>query len=182
MTDVARKRYVRLSILAVFLVVILLRVVACGPTTGSAPADASGGDGTGDGSSGAGSTYASFSIDGDATEVITPGAMVPLDLEFTNPHDVPMSVTGLVVSVHLVKAPNADDARPCSDADFALDRASSRLAVTLAAHSRSTLSGLGIPRRAWPHVGMLNRSVNQDGCKGATLGLDFTASGRLGHQ
>jgi hypothetical protein len=28
-------------------------------------------------------------------------------------------------------------------------------------------------------VGMLNRSVNQDGCKGASLTLAYTASGTL---
>lgn len=66
----------------------------------------------------------------------------------------------------------------CAVDDFAVGQASNRV-ITLAARSASTLSSLDLARRTWPRVGMPNRSVNQDGCKGASVTLDYTASGRL---
>jgi len=45
---------------------------------------------------------------------------------------------------------------------------------TLPARTTTRLSALGIPARQWPHIAMLDRPVNQDGCKRATLSLSFT--------
>lgn len=172
MSTVTRKRYVRAFILAVIILIILLRFDACDPTN-RAPDGAKG-----SGSGQTGTLSASFTIEGNAAESIAPGVMVPLDLEITNPHDFPMSVTGFAVTVQEVNAPNASVVLRCSPADFTLDQANS-LAITIAARSTSTLSSLDLARRTWPHIGMLNRSVNQDGCKGASLTLDYTAIGRV---
>lgn len=186
MTTVARKSYVRGFllvvlgfVLAVLLGLLLGRVVDSRPT-----ASANGnitGTGTGDGPGGAevANSSASFAIEGNATEPISPGVRAPLDLTLTNPHDVPMSVTGLSVSVQKVSAPNADDVHPCAVGDFAVDQASNSFEITLAARSTSTLTDLGLARSKRPHVGMLDRPVNQDGCKGASLTLAYTASGTL---
>jgi len=97
----------------------------------------------------------------------------------TNPHDVAMSVTDLRVRVQKLSAPNADPARPCPLGDFVVVQASSSRKITLAPRSARTLSGLGIPRASWPTVGMFNRPVNQDGCKGASLTLSYSGSGTL---
>lgn len=171
---VARRRYARgLALAAVLAIVTLLLLVDCDPTGGALAA--------GDGSGGAGlkDSSASFTIEGDATEPISPGVRTPLDLRLTNPHDVPMSVTDLSVTVQKVSAPNADNAHPCSIGDFSVDQASSSITIKVAARATNALSSLGLARTAWPQVGMLDRSANQDGCKGASLTLGYAASGTL---
>jgi len=121
----------------------------------------------------------SFTIKGDAAGLISPGVMAPLDLLLTNPQGVPMSVTDLSVTVRRVSAPNADDAHPCVVGDFTVEQASRNLEITLPARATSALSRLGVARASLPAVGMLKRSVNQDGCKGASLTLGYAASGTL---
>jgi hypothetical protein len=172
MSNVARRRFARGGVLAVLIALLLLVFVACGPFSDTTYADAGSGDGR-LGSSG------SLTIEGNAVGLISPGLMAPLDLSLTNPHDVPMSVTGLRVRVQQVSAPNADDVHPCTVSDFAVDQTSSSRKITVAAHSTRTLSSLGLSRENLPHVGMLDRPVNQDGCKGASLALAYTASGTL---
>lgn len=184
MSTVARKSYVRGFplvvlgfVLAVLLGLLLGRVVDSRPT-----ASANGNiTGTGDGPGGAevANSSRSFTIRGDAAKAISPGLMTPLDLAFTNHQSVPVAVTDLHVTVRGVSAPNADDAHPCAVGDFAVNQASKDLRITLAADSKSTLSSLDLSRAKWPQVGMVERSVNQDGCKGASLTLAYTASGTL---
>ena len=169
----ARRRHVRELVWATALaIILLLLLVNCNPTLGTIGASA------GSGGAGLGSS-APFKIEGSAAGPISPGAKAPLDLKLTNPHDVPMSVTDLRVTVREVSAPNADGVRPCAVGDFAVDQTSSSRRITLAAHSTSTLSSLGLPRETLPHVGMLNRPANQDGCKEASLTLAYTATGTL---
>ncbi|MDQ3155449.1 MAG: hypothetical protein M3Q98_01805 [Actinomycetota bacterium] len=176
MNDVARKRYVRGCILALILVIaaiILLR--SCDPTK-SGDGD---GDSGGSGEGRSGDPSSSFTIKGNASEVISPGVTVSLDLEITNPHNFPLAVTGLDVTLSDIDAPRAGGARPCTVGDFQLTQASD-VAITIAARSTSTFSSLDLDRKTWPQVGMLNRPVNQDGCKGASLKLGYTASGTRG--
>jgi hypothetical protein len=137
-------------------------------------------DGGGSGSARLGESSASFTIDGDAVAPISPGVRAPLDLKFTNRQDVPLTVTRLRVTVQRVSAPNADKAHPCAARDFVVDQASSGLEITLARRSTSVLSRLGVSPADQPHVGMVNRAANQDGCKGASVTLAYTASGRTG--
>lgn len=180
MSDIARKRYVRGSLLVVlgFLLAVLtgvlvLAFVSCSPIAGTT--------GAGDGAGGAdvGDASRSFTIAGNASKPTSPGVMAPLDLSFTNPNDTPMSVTDLRVTVRKVSAPNADAGHPCAVGDFAVNQAARGLKVTVATRATSTLSSLDLPHDQWPHVVMLQRSVNQDGCKGASLTLAYAASGTL---
>ena len=175
MSNAARKWFVLSGALALAGGFVLVRLFAGGPTVAD---DGSGGvAGTGVAELRGSST--SFSIAGRAAEPISPGVLVPLDLEFTNSHDSPMSVTDLTVSVQRVSAPQADDFHPCAVGDFAVEQASRSLEINVPAGAPHTLTSLGLPRAEWPQVAMLNRSVNQDGCKGASLTLDYTASGTL---
>ncbi|MDQ1536940.1 MAG: hypothetical protein QOE58_1333 [Actinomycetota bacterium] len=119
----------------------------------------------------------SFTIEGVATESISPGLAAPLDLKLTNSHATPMVISNLRVKVQKVAAPHADETHPCTIGDFTVDNAASRHTVTIAAESTNTLSRLGLPMASWPHIGMLNRPVDQDGCKGASLTLAYAASG-----
>jgi|SRR5450631_476605 len=170
---IARRRCARGLALAVLLAVLLLCLVDCDPTAGLRSAGAE--------TMGAGlvGSSAAFIIQGSGVEPISPGVRAPLDLKLTNPHDVSMSVTELRVTVQKVSAPNADDAHPCAVGDFTVDQASGNVELTLAARSTSTLGGLGLSPSNLPHVGLLDLPANQDGCKGASLMLAYTASGTL---
>jgi hypothetical protein len=137
------------------------------------------GNGTGDGAGNAhtGPSGGSVSIAGNVVEPISPGVMVPLDLTFTNPRDSDMSITEVTVVVHEVSAPNSDGTHSCPIGDFTVAQAPGDLRIALPAGATNSLSGLGLPPRMWPRMGMLDRPVNQDGCKGASLTLAYTASG-----
>ncbi|MEP7192746.1 MAG: hypothetical protein ABI903_07760 [Actinomycetota bacterium] len=173
MSNVARRRFVLGCVLAVLILALIL-FVSRGPISDKTDAGAGAGGATAlVGSAG------SFTIRGNTTEAISPGVKASLDLLLTNPHAFPMSVTDLNVRVQKVSAPNADDAHPCAVGDFAVDQASATAKITLTARSTTALSGLGLARTTWPQVGMFNRLANQDGCKGASLTLAYTASGTL---
>jgi len=136
-------------------------------------------NGEGSGDLGLSNSSGSFTIQGLITESISPGLKVPLDLKLTNPNASAMVIKNLRVTVKVVQAPNADRAHPCTPKDFTTGTASRRPHITIAAESTSTLSNLGIPSGSWPFVGMLNRPVDQDGCKGASLTLAYAASGTV---
>jgi hypothetical protein len=120
-----------------------------------------------------------FAIKGNAPTPLSPGRMVPLDLRFVNDHPRRLLVGRLAVTLRLIHAPHADRSHPCTQGDFAVQQAPRTLEVTVPARSGRHLSGLGVLPARWPHVGMLNRPVNQDGCKGATVALTYHAAGRL---
>lgn len=129
---------------------------------------------TGDGRVG---DLSAFTISGDVGNAITPGVMAPLDLSLDNPNDRDLVVDRITVTVTDVDAPQADADHPCSVADFDVRQLADGIAVTLLASGMDDLSGLGVARGDWPAVGMLNRPVNQDGCKGAFLTLSYEARG-----
>jgi hypothetical protein len=177
-SNLAHRRDVRLGIIALLLFGALLSLASCrSDIQGVLESDSS--PVLGGGRLAAGS--ASFRISGDTVEPISPGVMVPIDLRISNRHDVTLSVTRLVVAMGQVTAPNADARRPCSVADFALVQVRGALHLPLAAHSTKALGDLGVDRATWPRVGMVDRPVNQDGCKGASLTLSYTGSGTLGN-
>jgi hypothetical protein len=117
-------------------------------------------------------------IDGAATTPTSPGVSVSLDLSLTNPYAVSMSVTGLHLRNGTITAPTADAARECDLEDFLVFHAAAagRL-LTVSPSTRSSLDRFVLARAGWPYVGMLDRSVNHDGCKGASLTLAHSASG-----
>ena len=51
--------------------------------------------------------------------------------------------------------------------------------LTLPPQATTSLSALSVPSTQWPQVGLRNTSVNQNGCKGASLTLEFSASGKV---
>jgi hypothetical protein len=126
-----------------------------------------------------GGLSAAFQIDGDATETISPGVAVPLDLRFMNPHEQPLTVSHLTVTIRRLTTPGADELHPCSLKDFELTQMSREITLVLPPASTTTLHDLHIPRADRPQIGMPNRSANQDGCKGAQLKLGYSAFGSL---
>ena len=128
---------------------------------------------------GAGSlrTPSSFTISGDVRRPISIGEVVPIDLRLDNTSEVDLSIDHLTVVVVSVDAPRADADHPCSAADFEVRQLSSGVVLKIAGNSSENLSGMDLPDENWPAVSMVNRPVNQDGCKGVSLTLRYEASG-----
>lgn len=120
---------------------------------------------------------APFMISGDISGEITPGAMVPLDLSLENLNDFDLIIEGIIGNVQDVDAPRVDPAHPCSVADFEVRQVPESASLSLHGNRTQDLSGPGLARDRWPAVGMLNRLVNQDGCKQAVLTLGYEATG-----
>ena len=168
MDDAKRERNQRLGLLGLFMLALLLLFYACGPDIQDG-FDEGGAPGT-----------APFTIHGNASQNMTPGARAAkIDVRVTNPSDDRLRVTGLAVTVQQISAPRATNRLPCTRSDFRVRQAPNALDVTIAADSTSTLSELDVPARSWPRVGMLNHDKNQDGCQQSTLTLGYTASGAL---
>jgi|SRR5471030_915776 len=122
----------------------------------------------------------SFTLSGDLAQIIKPGVFVPLDLNISNANKSPLTISGLIVTVSAVDAPNATVDLPCTAADFDVTQIDKTFTVLVDGHSEPSLSDLGLPSTAWPQVGMpVDESTNQDGCKGASLSLSYTATGRV---
>ena len=117
-----------------------------------------------------------FTISGDLASTLEPGSTSPLDLALVNPGAVPITITALTVGLTGVTAPLSDVSHPCSNEDFVVTQFAGGYGFTLAPGSTQTLSDLGVPEGQWPQVTMTNRSVNQNGCKGASLQLAFGGS------
>jgi hypothetical protein len=120
-----------------------------------------------------------FSLSGELAAVISPGVYAPLDLRIVNPNDHDLRVTDIEVTVADVDAPHATADLPCTPEDFDVDQVDSDFEARIAAGVGSTLTQLGLTEAELPHVGMpLDDSANQNGCKGASLTLAYTAVGR----
>jgi hypothetical protein len=112
--------------------------------------------------------------------VLAPGISRPLDLTITNPNKKALSVTNLTVTVQSVaRTPFAvSHSQPCTPSDYAVTQYGGSYPLTVPGSSSAPLSSLGVTSSAQPKVAMLNRPVNQDGCKGATLTLAYSGSGQ----
>jgi large repetitive protein len=118
-----------------------------------------------------------FTISGGPGGQLFPGAAAsPINLQFSNPNSVGMSVTSLSVSVQSVSsAPNATPAHPCTVTNFAATQFSGSYPFTIPPGS-SSLSSLGFSPVQMPKVRMLDSGGNQDGCKNATISLSYSGS------
>jgi hypothetical protein len=127
------------------------------------------GSGTGHGANGTDL----FSIAGNVGPVLEPGTTAPIDLTLTNPNDQPIRVTSLSVAIATITAPRATPTLPCTFADFVVGQPLGATSLIVPAHSSRTLTALGLTSAQLPSLGMLNTVENQDGCKGATVGLSY---------
>jgi hypothetical protein len=84
------------------------------------------------------------------------------------------------VSLQCVSAPNATPSLPCTLADFVLQQLSGRYPLTVPAASTTSLAALGLPSTEWPQVAIIDRTTDQDGCRGATVTLGYAAAAMLG--
>lgn len=120
---------------------------------------------------------ASVTIGGRSVGLLRPGAMVPLDLSFDNPHDHSVILDELAVTITGIDAPRADEDHPCTLDDFVVRQLSGSHSLVLDGDTVSTMSELDVADHDRPAVGMRARPVNQDGCKDAVISLAYEASG-----
>jgi len=125
------------------------------------------------------STIKQFGISGSLPGALSPGTSAGLNLQISNPINKPLSLTNLSVAVAGVTRSAAAVAAnlPCTPADFIVTQYSGPYPLAVPAAGGS-LQGLNVAQTAWPRVGMLDTSTNQDGCKGAALQLSYSGSGQ----
>ena len=116
-------------------------------------------------------------VTGAAQGQLRPGTSVPVALTFQNPNKHKVQMKRVRVKITGLTAPHADAAHPCTMADFAVRQMPRQTLFRVPARQTTDLAALGLPMEAWPRLSMLNRPLNQDGCKGAVLKLRFKARG-----
>ena len=109
---------------------------------------------------------------------LRPGVTRYLDLTFRNPSTRTVLITSVTVSLVTVAAREPEAHRPCPPTDFVVDSATLP-PLAVGAGEVVRLSDSGVPRTAWPSVRMLDTAVNQDGCRGSVLTLDYRAAGEV---
>jgi hypothetical protein len=117
-----------------------------------------------------------FTIAGSVSVALTPGTGQRLDLTLTSFESFDLSVSSLAVEVSSVSAPESDPSHACGTDDFSVQQFSGAPGFTLPAMSTVSLSALGFEASELPLVSMLNRPVNQDGCKAASFSLAFSGT------
>jgi len=117
-----------------------------------------------------------FTISGDAVGALSPGGVTrSLDLALTNPNGVTIYLSSLNVALASISAPNAHGGLTCTPADFSLAQYSGGFPIVLPPGTK-TLSQLGYTGAQLPSIRMLDRPLNQDGCRGATLNFTYSGS------
>lgn len=121
-----------------------------------------------------------FSISGNAQGLLAPGTVAPLPLALTNPNKKALSVTNLTVTVQSVTRTAAAISanRPCSTSDYQVRQYSGPYPLSIPGSSTLTLAQLGVASNQWPALTLLDRPINQDGCKGASVVLAYAGSGQ----
>jgi len=116
-------------------------------------------------------------VTSEAQGQLLPGTSAPVLLRFQNPNKRKVQMGRVRVKIAGVIAPNADAAHPCTTADFAVRQMARNTLLRLPARRSTDLAALHVPMAAWPTLTMLNRPLNQDGCKAAEVRLKFKARG-----
>jgi hypothetical protein len=116
-------------------------------------------------------------VTGVAQGQLRPGTSAPIALTFQNPNRHRVQMKRVRVKISGIIAPNADAAHPCTTADYAVRQMPRRTTLRVRGKRTTTLATMHIPMDSWPWLTMLNRPLNQDGCKGAEVRLKFKARG-----
>ena len=89
----------------------------------------------------------------------------------TNPNSQDLQVTPLNVAVA------GTNHAGCTAQDFAAVPYTGSYPLVVPGRSSRSLSALGIATAGWPRIAMVDRPVNQDACKNATITFTLTGSG-----
>jgi hypothetical protein len=118
-----------------------------------------------------------FSLSGDITQPLYPGASVPVNVTITNPYSFAISVTSISVLPKAATTKNGQPNQSCDGSvNLSLTHQFTGSPVTVAAGATRSLSQLGVVSTAWPLLTMPNLPVNQDACKATTFAFDYTGT------
>jgi hypothetical protein len=112
---------------------------------------------------------------GRVSDPLSPGVSSPIVVTISNQNPKVVKMKRVRVTIANIYAPHADANHLCTKLDFQI-RQMPRQTLQVPARKVIDLGGLGLPATSWPTVAMLNRPVNQDGCKGAQLTLRLRAA------
>ena len=121
-------------------------------------------------------TSAPVTISGNAVSAIEPGTWSALDLTITNDQSMPVKVSRLSVSIVDIYAPFSDADNPCSAKDYEIIQSRSLMVFEVAAGTSRDLSSTSLGVENWPKIAMIDRDSNQNGCRGASLTLSYSAA------
>lgn len=123
-----------------------------------------------------------YTISGSVSSALYPGgAAQPINVAFssTNVGNGGSGVNGVQVSSLVVAITSVTGGsnvpNVCTAADFALTQFSGAYPFYVP-QGASSLSSLGFASGTWPKLTLINRPVNQDGCKGASINLSYTGT------
>jgi hypothetical protein len=113
-----------------------------------------------------------FSVGGDLTTPLYPGTSQPLNLTFTNPNPVPITIArGGISARNITISPGTHG---CASSNFAVAQGLIGAVTIPPGQTRPTsLSALRVPRPDWPVIKMLDTSTNQDACQDAKLTVTY---------
>lgn len=109
-----------------------------------------------------------FGIAGDTVGVLTPGVSREVDLELSNPNDVPLRVQDVDLTVE------PGSVRGCDGPTNLKVTRSFDGPVTVPPKHTATLSELGVAVRRWPRVTMPDLPVNQDACRNTSFTIRYS--------
>ena len=124
------------------------------------------------GGTGSGSAATGTSVAITVTQTSTPSGLYPggpnaaLSGTFTVPSASTVHVNEINATIASVTGPNIDGSNPCDENDYRLN--GFPVVVNAAVTDGDPWSGASIQ--------LLNSGTNQDGCKGATVGLTYTSN------
>ena len=125
--------------------------------------------GSGTGSASTGSVSALTVVQTSVVSGLAPGTPAQtLSGTFNNPNTGPVYVSSVSVSISSVVKAVGAPAGPCTAADYVITGSPVAIGAEVLANDTSTWSG--------PQIAFVNSASNQDGCKGATVNLAYTAS------
>jgi hypothetical protein len=151
------------TLLVAALGVAAIGVAASGPFAGADP-----------GGPPVNSGHQPFVISGDLSGALAPGSpSSPLDLTMTNPNNQQIAVAGLTVTVLGTSAGSS-----CDASNFGVVQYGGAYPLQLGARQTVSLTQLGVTATALPHVRMIDKPSNQDGCKHVTVHLSYTGTGQ----
>ena len=111
-----------------------------------------------------------FTIGGNAIATLYPGQTSPINLVFTNPNNVPITVTSVTATIS-----GTSGGASCLPANFTIGQQLT-VSVVVPASSTMSLSQLGVPTANWPTIMMIETGANQNGCATRTVNLGYAGS------
>jgi hypothetical protein len=113
-----------------------------------------------------------FSVGGDLTSPLYPGTSQPLNLTFTNPNPVPITIArGGISARNIAISPSTPG---CASSNFAVAQGLIGAVTIPPGRTRpDSLEALGVPRAHWPVIKMIDTGKNQDACQDAKLTLTY---------